>query len=68
MEGRDSMNQKTHKPINGWDIAFKIFLTIFMVIFLVVTLYPVINTIALSLTTVPMPSEAVSISGPEFYP
>ena len=48
MEGRDSMNQKTHKPINGWDIAFKIFLTIFMVIFLVVTLYPVINTIALS--------------------
>ena len=36
------------KPINGWDIAFKIFLGIFMVLFLVITLYPVINTIALS--------------------
>ena len=39
---------KHKKPINGWNIAFKVFLVIFMVIFLVATLYPVINTIALS--------------------
>ncbi|MCR5432345.1 MAG: carbohydrate ABC transporter permease [Lachnospiraceae bacterium] len=39
---------KHKKPINGWDIAFKIFLAVFMVLFLLVTLYPVINTIALS--------------------
>ncbi len=39
---------KHKKPLNGWDIAFKIFLAVFMVVFLVATLYPVINTVALS--------------------
>lgn len=39
---------KSRKPISGADIAFKIFLFLFMFIFLVATLYPVINTVALS--------------------
>lgn len=39
---------RSRKPISGWDLAFKIFLFLFMFIFLVVTLYPVINTVALS--------------------
>jgi len=50
MGGMDKMEKsiKHKKPVNGWDIAFKVFLVVFMVLFLLVTLYPVINTIALS--------------------
>jgi len=32
----------------GWDLVFGIFIGIFMIVFVVVTLYPVINTVAIS--------------------
>ncbi len=40
---------KTKKKKSGWDMVFTIFNTIFMILFLVITLYPVINTLAISL-------------------
>ena len=40
---------KTKKKKSGWDIVFTIFNTIFMILFVVITLYPVINTLAISL-------------------
>jgi len=39
---------KHRKPISAANVAFRIFLILFMACFLVITLYPVINTIALS--------------------
>ena len=41
--------KKTHKKISGADLAFRIFNSIFMIIFVIVTLYPVLNTLAISL-------------------
>ncbi len=44
------MKQKiTLKRISGADLAFRIFNTIFMLVFVIVTLYPVLNTVAISL-------------------
>ena len=40
---------KTKKKKSGWDMVFTIFNTIFMILFVVITLYPVINTLAISL-------------------
>ena len=40
---------KTKKKKSGWDMAFTIFNTIFMILFVVITLYPVLNTLAISL-------------------
>ncbi len=37
------------KKISGADLAFRIFNSIFMIVFVVVTLYPVLNTLAVSL-------------------
>ena len=42
------MNTKKHKKISGGDMAFRIFNTIFMVAFVIITLYPVLNTLAIS--------------------
>ncbi|MCR5580714.1 MAG: carbohydrate ABC transporter permease [Pseudobutyrivibrio sp.] len=42
------MNTKKHKKISGGDLAFRIFNTIFMVAFVIITLYPVLNTLAIS--------------------
>lgn len=39
---------KTKKKKSGWDMAFTIFNTIFMILFVVITLYPVLNTLAIS--------------------
>ena len=36
------------KRAKGWDLAFVIFNSIFMIAFVVITLYPVINTVAIS--------------------
>lgn len=38
---------KLNKP-TGWDMAFVIFNSIFMILFVVITLYPVLNTVAIS--------------------
>ncbi|MBE5915120.1 putative aldouronate transport system permease protein [Pseudobutyrivibrio sp. C4] len=43
------MNKKKRKKISGADLAFRIFNTIFMIAFVVITLYPVLNTLAISL-------------------
>ncbi len=44
------MNTKKHfKRISGADLAFRIFNGIFMIVFVIVTLYPVLNTVAISL-------------------
>lgn len=43
------MNKKKRKKIAGADLAFRIFNTIFMIAFVVITLYPVLNTLAISL-------------------
>ena len=43
------MNKKKRKRISGADLAFRIFNTIFMIAFVVITLYPVLNTLAISL-------------------
>ncbi|MDD6638616.1 MAG: carbohydrate ABC transporter permease [Lachnospiraceae bacterium] len=40
---------KTKKKKSGWDMVFTIFNTIFMILFVVITLYPVLNTLAISL-------------------
>ena len=40
---------KTKKKKSGWDMVFTIFNTIFMILCVVITLYPVINTLAISL-------------------
>ena len=37
------------KRISGADLAFRIFNTTFMIVFVIVTLYPVLNTLAVSL-------------------
>lgn len=39
---------KTKKKKSGWDMVFTIFNTIFMILFVVITLYPVLNTLAIS--------------------
>lgn len=36
------------KHLKGWDLAFYICNGIFMVVFVIITLYPVVNTIAVS--------------------
>ena len=36
------------KKYGAGDIAFEVFLVVFLVIFVIVTLYPVINTLAIS--------------------
>ncbi|MBO4926928.1 MAG: carbohydrate ABC transporter permease [Clostridiales bacterium] len=43
-------NKLSHNKMNGWDWAFVICNTIFMILFCVVTLYPVLNTLAYSLS------------------
>ena len=43
------MGKKKRKKISGADLAFRIFNTIFMIAFVVITLYPVLNTLAISL-------------------
>lgn len=43
------MEKKKRKKISGADLAFRIFNTIFMIAFVVITLYPVLNTLAISL-------------------
>ncbi len=43
------MNKKKRKKISGADLAFRIFNIIFMIAFVVITLYPVLNTLAISL-------------------
>ena len=43
------MNKKKRRKISGADLAFRIFNTIFMIAFVVITLYPVLNTLAISL-------------------
>lgn len=40
---------KSHKKISAGDLAFRICNGIFMILFVIVTLYPVINTLAISL-------------------
>jgi len=40
--------QRRFKKISGPDLAFRIFNTIFMIVFVIVTLYPVLNTVAIS--------------------
>ena len=40
---------KTKKKKSGWDMVFTIFNTIFMILFVEITLYPVLNTLAISL-------------------
>ena len=42
------MKARKHKRISGPDLAFRIFNCIFMIVFVVVTLYPVLNTVAIS--------------------
>ena len=36
------------KKKSGEDIAFSVFIAVFMILFVVVTLYPVLNTLAIS--------------------
>jgi len=40
--------KRKHKKISGGELAFRICLTIFLVAFVIITLYPVINTLAIS--------------------
>ena len=40
---------KKQKKISGADLAFRTFNALFMIIFVIVTLYPVLNTLAISL-------------------
>lgn len=40
---------RKRKKISGADLAFRIFNTIFMAVFVIVTLYPVLNTLVISL-------------------
>lgn len=41
-------NKSKLNKVKGWDLAFVIFNGIFMTLFVVITLYPVLNTIAIS--------------------
>ncbi len=45
----EKANVKKRKKISGADLAFRICNGLFMIIFVVVTLYPVLNTLAVSL-------------------
>ncbi len=46
---REESKKTTFKRISGADLAFRICNTLFMVIFVIITLYPVLNTLAISL-------------------
>ncbi len=46
---KEKAQRTTLKRISGADLAFRIFNTLFMVIFVIITLYPVLNTLAISL-------------------
>ena len=48
MENIEKKN-KHRKKSSTADIAFTVFNSIFMILFVVITLYPVINTLAISL-------------------
>ncbi len=41
--------KRAHKRISGYDLAFRIFNSVFMILFVIITLYPVLNTLAISL-------------------
>ena len=53
------MNKKKRKKISGADLAFRIFNTIFMIAFVVITLYPVLNTLAISLNGIKLTIKTV---------